>query len=453
MMLPAMPARKSSKKKAKAIPLTPASDWRTTDEDEIRRRIQRAIDEKHSIRPLDDAHPIFSNFAVKSPSGMTYQTEIRDLAARAFSCTCPDFRTAGLGTCKHVEATLLWLKRRRKADFKAAEKSTSPRVDLVPVGDRLAIERNLGKLSPAVRKHFDAAGFLLDGCDPEELLPRLVRSKKIRISQDVAPFLESRRQAAERHRLRREYETGVVSGRHPEHVTLHPLYPYQREGMLHLAFGERALLADEMGLGKTIQAIAACALLHHLGKAARVLVVTPASLKAEWEEQIKRFTTHTQQIVFGPRTARLKHYAGKTPPFFTIVNYEQVVTDTLDINTHLRPDIVVLDEAQRIKNWATKTARAVKRLQSRYAFVLTGTPIENRIDELYSIVDFLDPSLLGPLFRFNRAFYQFNHHHLLRMDRHVGKSPRLGRKARRQLRLAHRQRAAAKTPRRDHRLP
>jgi SNF2 family DNA or RNA helicase len=72
--------------------------------------------------------------------------------------------------------------------------------------------------------------------------------------------------------------------------------------MLHLAFGERALLADEMGLGKTIQAIAACALLHHLGKARRVLVVTPASLKTEWEEQIQiHHLAH--QLVFGPRTA------------------------------------------------------------------------------------------------------------------------------------------------------
>jgi hypothetical protein len=106
--------------------------------------------------------------------------------------------------------------------------------------------------------------------------------------------------------------------------------PYQREGMLHLAFGERALLADEMGLGKTIQAVAACALLHHLGKAKRVLVVTPASLKAEWEDQIRRFTTLSQQIVFGPRSARIKHYTAKSPPFFTLVNYEQVVTDTIE---------------------------------------------------------------------------------------------------------------------------
>jgi len=79
--------------------------------------------------------------------------------------------------------------------------------------------------------------------------------------------------------------------------------------------------------------------------------------------------------------------------------------DALEINTRLAPDIVILDDAQRIKNRSTRTAQAVKRLRSRYAFVLTGTPIENRIDELYSIVDFPDPAVFGPLFRFNREFY------------------------------------------------
>jgi hypothetical protein len=404
-----MPARKAAKKKPAATPV-PATDWRTTDQDEILRSVQRARDEKHSIANLRPERPVFSTFAVKSPSGMTYQVEIRDLKERSFSCTCPDFRTAGLGTCKHVEATLIWLKRRLKGEYRLAEKSGSPLVDIVPAGSTLRIERNLTSAPPAIRMLFDSGGHLAPTEDLEQAVETICRSRssKIRLSQDVEPFLENRRRVLERIQLRRDYETGVVSGRHPEHVTLHPLYPYQREGMLHLAFGERALLADEMGLGKTIQAVAACALLHHLGKAQRVLVVTPASLKTEWEEQIKKFTTLGHQLVFGPRSARLKYYADSNPPLFTIVNYEQVVSDSLDLNEHLRPHIVVLDEAQRIKNWATKTAQAVKRLKSRYAFVLTGTPIENRIDELYSIVDFLDPSLLGPLFRFNREFYHFD---------------------------------------------
>ena len=81
------------------------------------------------------------------------------------------------------------------------------------------------------------------------------------------------------------------------------------------------------------------------------------------------------------------------------------MVDSADIQHLLAPDVIILDEAQRIKNWQTKTAQAVKKLKSPYAFVLTGTPLENRIDDVYSIVQFLDPHLFGPLFRFNRDFY------------------------------------------------
>ncbi|MFA6568475.1 MAG: SNF2-related protein [Victivallales bacterium] len=110
--------------------------------------------------------------------------------------------------------------------------------------------------------------------------------------------------------------------------------------MLFLAFTGRAMLADEMGLGKTVQTISACKLLRETSGVSKVLIVCPTSLKSEWEEQITR--------------------------------------DEQEINGILRPDVIILDEAQRIKNWRTKTASAVKRLRSDYAFVLTGTPIENR---------------------------------------------------------------------------
>ncbi|HEY2660085.1 MAG TPA: DEAD/DEAH box helicase, partial [Caulobacteraceae bacterium] len=235
--------------------------------------------------------------------------------------------------------------------------------------------------------------------------PPTVR-QRLRLSRHFGPWLE--RQRRERSRLEARAAFTAEVERDPTILDMlrHPLLPYQREGMAHLAFGERALLADEMGLGKTVQAIAACELLARRKGAERVLVVCPASLKAEWEEQIARFTERPTRSVFGPRPARLLAY--RDPPFFTIVNYEQVVSDAEAINDLLKPDIVVLDEAQRIKNWRTKTANKVKSLRSPYAFVLTGTPVENRIDELYSIVQYLDPELVGPLFKFNRSFYELD---------------------------------------------
>ncbi len=395
---------KARRRSTAEIAVPPVHDWRTTDQDEINKRRLRARTEPWHVTNTDAAQPVFSNFRVKSASGMTYAVEIRDVAQRQFACDCPDFRSNGLGTCKHVEAVLLHLQARYRRLFQQAGREGSARIDLVPDpgNGTLRVERGRERLPAQWRAVCES--------EPEVALELLRQADVpgLRISQEVAPWLESRRQAAERKQLRREYEAKVQSGEWPPHETLVPLFPYQREGMLHLAFTERALLADEMGLGKTIQAIAACALLHRLGKAKRVLVVTPASLKTEWEEQIQKFTTRPYQIVFGGRAQRLQAYHAATAPFFTIVNYEQMLRDALDVNARLKPDVVVLDEAQRIKNWNTQTAQVIKRLQSRYAFVLTGTPIENRIDEIRSLIDFLNPAALGPLFRFNREYYELD---------------------------------------------
>jgi len=391
--------------------LPAANDWRTTDEDEINRRRLRAQTEDFSISNRDARHPIFSNFQVRSGSGLSYLVEIRDLRERQFACECVDFQINGLGTCKHVEAVLLHLARRCQREFRAAAAGATPRFDVVPdpPGGTLRLYNGGRRVPRRLNRWFTDDGVCAG--EPEEAVAALKQMSEygfaeLRVSQEVEPWLQARRQLGQRKQLRREYEQKVQSGEWPPQETTVPLFPYQREGMLHLAFAERALLADEMGLGKTIQAIAACALLHRLGQARRVLVVTPASLKTEWEEQIQRFTMLPYQLVFGGRIRRLGLYEGA--PFFTIANYEQMLGDSLDVNQRLRPDVIVLDEAQRIKNWDTKTSQAVKRLRSRYAFVLTGTPIENRIDELYSLMSFLSPSTLGPLFRFNREYYQLD---------------------------------------------
>jgi SNF2 family DNA or RNA helicase len=405
--------------KATAQPKLPSThDWRTTDTDEINKRRQRAREESFVITNATPEHPVFSNFRVKSASGLTYSVEARDWRDGQVACDCVDFRINGLGFCKHVEAVRLHLQARHRNLLKAATASGSTRIEVVldQAEDTLRLLKGGEKLPRAITQWFDGEDRLMDA-SPEAAVEALKKLQAadfphIRLSQEIAPWLENRRRAEERKQLRREYELKVQSGEWPAQETTVPLFPYQREGMLHLAFTERALLADEMGLGKTIQAIAACALLHRLGQARRALIVTPASLKTEWEEQIRRFTPLDYQLVYGGRGPRLAAYRqgdGTTaPPFFTIVNYEQMVTDALDVNARLAPDIVVLDEAQRIKNWNTKTAQAVKRLQSRYAFVLTGTPIENRIDELHSLMDFLNPAVLGPLFRFNREFYDLD---------------------------------------------
>src|SRR5439155_1749144 len=319
--VPRRVARRPSPRGLRALAPRPVG-WRTSDADEIALRRERASSELMRIEILEPSEPVFSTFAVRPPSGACYEVEVRSLPERENSCSCPDFRTNGLATCKHVEAAIARLRR-----------------------------------TPAGRAALQRGG----------------RSTRVEVF------------------MRR-------TGGEPAVVCVLP----ERKPPPAAA----AILGDEMGLGKTAQAVAACALLRELRGVARVLIVCPVSLKAEWEEQITKFTDLPLRLVQGAKPARLACY--ENPAFFTIANYEQVMRDVADVNRRLRPDVVILDEAQRIKNWNTQTARAIKRLESRYAFLLTGTPIENRIDEIYSIIDYIDPQVFGPLFRFNRKFYELD---------------------------------------------
>lgn len=239
-------------------------NWQTTDEDEISRRRYRAQTESLQVRNLDSRFPIFSNFAVKSKSGLTYSVEIRSVSQQRFSCNCIDFRINALGTCKHVEATLLYVEARYRRLFGQARKNGPGRLDVVPdiAAGRLRIEGFNGKMPRALARMVDRDGILrMEDAEEALLILRNTGVRSLRISQEVAPWLNARRREQERKYALRKYEQKVQSGEWPAQETLAPLYPYQREGMRHLAFNERALLADEMGLGKTIQAIAACALL------------------------------------------------------------------------------------------------------------------------------------------------------------------------------------------------
>ena len=175
------------------------------------------------------------------------------------------------------------------------------------------------------------------------------------------------------------------------------LHPYQEIGARFLARNGRAFLADDMGLGKTAQSIAAALLLRRAHGAGKALVVCPASLKHQWAREIDKVCHEQAVVAEGPRASRLRTYEDWRSGFL-VLNYELVLRD-LDAIRSAAPDLVILDEAQRIKNQGTKTARAVKQLESRWAFVLTGTPLENRLAELHSLVEFLHRRALGPRWR------------------------------------------------------
>ncbi len=175
------------------------------------------------------------------------------------------------------------------------------------------------------------------------------------------------------------------------------LYDYQKEGVIRIIEEGRILLADEMGLGKTIQAIAATEIFANHFNVKRVLIICPTSLKFQWKREIEKFSKRDATVVEGMIHKRKNLY--QTPAFYKIISYG-VCRNDLDLINSYSPDLVIIDEAQRIKNWKTQTAQSVKKIESEYAIVLTGTPLENKIDELHSIVEYIDGYKLGPLFRF-----------------------------------------------------
>jgi SNF2 family DNA or RNA helicase len=127
------------------------------------------------------------------------------------------------------------------------------------------------------------------------------------------------------------------------------------------------------------------------------LVVCPASLQSQWASEISRFCDRNHRIVLGSSADRVSQYTDET--FFKIANYEQIVRDEAIVQ-QIDWDLIILDEGQRIKNWETKTSQTFQMLKSRYALVLSGTPLENRLDELFTVTKFIDGQRLGPAYRF-----------------------------------------------------
>ncbi len=181
------------------------------------------------------------------------------------------------------------------------------------------------------------------------------------------------------------------------------LRPYQREGVAWLRLlarlGLGGCLADDMGLGKTIQVIALMLLLRRDGERGPHLLVVPASLLGNWQSELARFAPSLRYVV-AHRSELAKDELEKLGRPKALGRVDVVLTtygtlSRLDWLRERRWGLAVLDEAQAIKNHATKQARAVKALRSRMRFALTGTPVENRPGEIWSLFDFLCPGLLG----------------------------------------------------------
>ena len=177
------------------------------------------------------------------------------------------------------------------------------------------------------------------------------------------------------------------------------LRPYQKDGFSWLVFlhelNSGGILADDMGLGKTIQTIALLLWAKSKYKSKLNLVVAPTSVVPNWEREIKKFAPGLSTVVWqGPNRSQRALELEKADVMITsyaLLRRDEELLQALDLR------YVILDEAQHIKNPMSQTARSAKKLSSERRLALTGTPIENRLSELWSIFDFVSPGLLGKL--------------------------------------------------------
>jgi ERCC4-related helicase len=384
-------------------------------------RKERAKSEKFKLVSATPKKPWGRYTLTSKASGKTYQLSIFGDEIGQSHCSCPDFRKNTIGTCKHLIYAIGRIKskfpsgKRRKYKPKnftltlqhvgaELDESKAPRTPTAPIALCLTPPHKLSDEAAAI-------GGKLIGATTTKI-KSIVRccgklektGYPVDIFPDAAEFIDQRLHQQRVESLIAEIRESPAD--HPLRKSLlkTTLLPYQMDGIAFAVGAGRSILADDMGLGKTIQGIGVAELLAQQSDIRKVLVICPTSLKSQWASEIQKFCDRDCQLVLGSMAERAEQYDNEA--FFTICNYEQVLRDILAIE-RVKWDLIILDEGQRIKNWEAKTTQVVKSLKSKYALVLSGTPLENRLAELFSVVQFVDDRRLGPGFRF------FNKHRVV----------------------------------------
>ena len=405
--------RKQARPKVKATKRTKISwivkpDGMSLTEWQIALRKQIAQEEHFGISCVDDKL-LPGEYSVKSPkTKQEYKVVYRGAASEWNYCSCFDFKTAQLGTCKHLEAVKLWIDGNRRAKVhKEIPPYTSVYLKYLPMdgmagdaGDVRKVCIRIGsdhkeEYQQLAQKYFDRNGVMLEDAY-QKFTDFVIEANHIsdtfRFYQDAIDFIFEKREAKFRQHILHCYTDEMLN-----QLLTTPLYPYQKEG-IRFAFSKgRSIIADEMGLGKTIQAIGTAELMRKEKLIQSALIVCPTSLKYQWKREIERFTGQQVHIIEGLHHKRISQYQLDVP--YKIISYNSASND-IKILGKLETDLLIMDEVQRLKNWNTQISMVMRRVVSQYAVILSGTPLENKLEELYSVMEFADNFCLGPFWKF-----------------------------------------------------
>lgn len=402
---------KSTKKKSQAVRIPKISWVVKPDGMEIRQwqralRTQVAAEETMGVSAVDERN-VPGEYEVRNPqTRQTYKVVYRGEDSPWNYCSCMDFKTNHLCTCKHIEKVKLWISETRgKRVHKELPAYTSVYLSYTEgrqVKIRVGSEHHKEFMQLAAQ-YFDAEGVMFPYAydDYDKLLMQAAQiDSSFRFYQDAIDFILEQREQKFRSQLIKKY----TDKRLDELLTV-SLYPYQKEGIRFAFEKGRSIIADEMGLGKTIQAIGTAELLRKEGLAEQILIVCPTSLKYQWQREIERFAKNQERsldlpltlVIEGNPMKRKEQYASNVP--YKIVSYNCMSND-VKMWGSLETEVLIMDEVQRLKNWKTQISMAARKVHSDYAVILSGTPLENRLEELYSVMEFADNYCLGPYWQF-----------------------------------------------------
>jgi SNF2 family DNA or RNA helicase len=336
-----------------------------------------------------------------------YEVTLYNPAERSGHCICPDFATNHLETCKH----LIFAYNQFEKDKNFTEETGKEIFPFIHLTWNSRLQKPVSyfeKIDDSDVKKTIESLFNDKGIYNRESYNQLYQlyltvgeNDSVRFEKFLLNKIEDAQYEKEIAKIKRSYIEDYS-------FLKTDLYPYQKEGVEFGLFRKSAIIADEMGLGKTLQAISISILKKKLFGFEKVLIVSPSSLKNQWKLEIEKFTDEKASVVTGNMKNREKIYFHDSD-FFKITNYEAVLRDVTVI-TRWKPDLIILDEAQRIKNFETKTHQAVLRIPHNHSLVITGTPLENKLEDIYSIVQFSAPALLTPLWAFASNHFNLSRH-------------------------------------------
>ncbi|NDV96100.1 DEAD/DEAH box helicase [Dysgonomonas sp. 521] len=361
----------------------------------LKERQLKASSAEYKIKWGDN---IYGDHILINEAGIQYKIFLRDFENERGYSDSADSQTNKLGTTKHIMYAFRKLKEDPNLYKRLSKEFPFVEIYCDPLNDykiswyypqKLALKENL-----LISRYFKNASFIEDSAIADFLpfIQEAENFKSIVIRPEVKEKIEA---YYENCLLKNLKEKETV-----DYSTLKAnLFPYQKEGVEFAVFRKYAIIADEMGLGKTIQAIATAIFKKQIFGFNKILIVCPATLKSQWKNEIEKFSDEKALIIQGSQNERCIQYKDPVYSFF-IVNYEMVLRDNQIIN-EAGFDFLILDEAQKIKNYETKTSSAIRRLKPKHTLIITGTPIENRLIDIYSIMSVLDPAFFGPLWEFS----------------------------------------------------